>query len=300
MQGLKLLNLKKIAKEYFDLTSKEGIFFCIAATACTFIGVLFCAIVGYRDLGIFKCFVVIIVSILYFAFLIAICVLLAQNKKKQLENQALSQYRQGMLDIFSESNIARHNYKNSLIVLKGCCMERDYEQLNQYLDKLVNDFSSTYEKEQYDAIEKIQNPAIKWLLISKTVMAKKAGIQLMVVISDQFSCYCIKEHEFCSILGNLIDNAIEAAAESSRRQVELFLLDRGEEIFLSIQNTVLNEPDISRLFEKGYSTKEEHTGLGLYSIKRIMNQYSDAAMDIKMEGSFFTIDITLPKRDPHE
>ena len=73
-----------------------------------------------------------------------------------------------------------------------------------------------------------------------------------------------------TILGNLINNAIDASLNSEQKQLQIFVTDIGNDIIFDIEDSGEGiEEDLAlKVFEKGFSTKGElHSGYGLYFVQ---------------------------------
>ena len=75
-------------------------------------------------------------------------------------------------------------------------------------------------------------------------------------------------HELITIVGNLIDNALEAVTNCEKKQVEVEI-QYGNTLIITVQDTGkgIQEKEIEALFTKGYSTKGDNRGYGLYLVK---------------------------------
>ncbi len=82
-------------------------------------------------------------------------------------------------------------------------------------------------------------------------------------------------YEFARILGILLDNAIEAAEVSKEKIIHIsFRYDsKNNRNLISIENSYSNkEVDTENIFKKGISEKENHTGLGLWEVRKIISK----------------------------
>ena len=101
----------------------------------------------------------------------------------------------------------------------------------------------------------------------------------------------MKIYEFTRILGILMDNAIEAAYECEDKIINVemrkdFKVDRQ---LLIIENTYnQKEVDIDKIFEKGYSSKANNTGLGLWEVRQILKKSSNLNLFTTKNEIFFT------------
>src|SRR5699024_123874 len=85
----------------------------------------------------------------------------------------------------------------------------------------------------------------------------------------------MKIYEFARILGILLDNAIEASLECEEKLINLTFREdsRNSRQLIIVENTYKNKDvDTEKIFEKGVSEKEEHSGLGLWEVRKIVKK----------------------------
>lgn len=176
-----------------------------------------------------------------------------------------------------------HEFLNRLHVILGMVQMKVYDELSDYIRALVN-----YRNQELGTItQSIKDPALAGFLMGKLSYAREEQVELSInsetIIPEPANPQVT--HELITILGNLMDNAIEAMAEMEEKTVEVnFLytddwltievLDSGPGISLELQKQV---------FEKGYSTKGENRGYGLYLVSKSIDRL----------GGAFTIDSKL-------
>lgn len=141
---------------------------------------------------------------------------------------------------------------------------------------------SAYCKEIYEAkgvstpaLLRISDKILAGFLYSKILGAPAYAKVEMQVLSQQIIT-SVSEHNLVEILGTLVDNAFEAATPQLPL-VEMVLDSREDKLIFMIRNQVqgLTMGDISRFFQKGYTTKDnrECRGLGLYQANMIAQQF---------------------------
>ena len=141
---------------------------------------------------------------------------------------------------------------------------------------------SAYCKEIYEAkgvstpaLLRISDKILAGFLYSKIIGAPAYAKVEIQVLSQQIIT-SVSEHNLVEILGTLVDNAFEAATPQLPL-VEMVLDSREDKLIFMIRNQVqgLTMGDISRFFQKGYTTKDnrECRGLGLYQANMIAQQF---------------------------
>lgn len=141
---------------------------------------------------------------------------------------------------------------------------------------------SAYCKEIYEAkgvstpaLLRISDKILAGFLYSK-ILGAPAYAKVEIQVLSQQIITSVSEHNLVEILGTLVDNAFEAATPQLPL-VEMVLDSREDKLIFMIRNQVqgLTMGDISRFFQKGYTTKDnrECRGLGLYQANMIAQQF---------------------------
>ena len=100
----------------------------------------------------------------------------------------------------------------------------------------------------------------------------------------------MKVYEFTRILGILLDNAIEAAVESSEKiiNIEIRKDSTRHRQLLIIENTYANKNiNTEKIFEKNYSTKPKNSGLGLWEVRQILKKNNNLNLFTTKNEKFF-------------
>ena len=98
-------------------------------------------------------------------------------------------------------------------------------------------------------------------------------------------------YEFTRILGILLDNAIEASATSNEKIINLTFRNdiRTSRQLVIIENTYSNKDvNTENIFEKGISSKDNHTGLGLWTVKKILSKNHNVNLSTSKDNKFFS------------
>lgn len=188
-----------------------------------------------------------------------------------------------------------HEFKNKLHVILGYLQMNNIEAATEFITGAS--FSST--NAVSIVTRHIQTPALAALLIGKIVRADELGIRL--TLDAESCCYSplpIPEDVYITILGNLIENAIEEinTGNCSVREISVCLIIRPQGSIITVDDTGRGIPgdQIDVIFQKGYSTKGAGRGMGLNLVLQAIQEYDgriavDSDMDI---GSSITV--TLP------
>jgi sensor histidine kinase regulating citrate/malate metabolism len=120
----------------------------------------------------------------------------------------------------------------------------------------------------------INNKVLSGIIYSKACQAKELGIDFSYSIKSDMSDASLEGYKLSEILNNLLDNAFDSALASENRKVILTIEEDECRHVIEVKNSgkSISPEHISRIFDKGYSTKASygHHGYGLYNVKRIV------------------------------
>jgi len=207
--------------------------------------------------------------------------------EKQLDMQ-LSHYKQ-LAESRSHIREIWHDFKNHIQCMRILYDKGDMESLGEYIRNL-----SCYE-ERANVLD-TGNPVIDALLSNKQSVAVQEGIQfdMELLIPPNIN---IPPADICTILGNSLDNAIEACCRIKspdiQKRIFLSLTYNNGYLVMLLSNTFEEKPKKrGRHFVTWKSSPQFH-GLGLQSIERTVGQYN-GNMKIDIENDTFTLKILLP------
>ena len=137
----------------------------------------------------------------------------------------------------------------------------------------------------------INNPGIYSLLTTKYNEAEELDIKMNITVLWDLSKINMKIYEFTKIFGILIDNAIDAAKESKEKIINVTFKDddKNNMQYLKIENSYKDKDvDLNEIFEKGKTSKENHTGLGLWEIRKILKRNNNLNLHTTKDKKYFT------------
>ena len=97
-------------------------------------------------------------------------------------------------------------------------------------------------------------------------------------------------YDFSRMLGILIDNAIEAASNTTEKIVKLAFRDsyNSNTQTVKIENTFSNVYiDTNKIFEKGFTQKENHSGMGLWEVTQIIKRNNNIKLLTTTKANYF-------------
>lgn len=187
-----------------------------------------------------------------------------------------------------------HEFMNKMHVVLGLTHMKQYEELQKYISGMV----SEHQYEIGGIMKRIKSPVFAGFLLGKLSYAREKNIKL-IISEDSYMPEIEDEsitHELITIVGNLIDNALEAVANCEKKQVEV-KIQYGDTLIITVQDTGkgIQEEEIGALFTKGYSTKGDNRGYGLYLVKESIQRINGEIHVYSLVGKGTTITIEIPK-----
>lgn len=165
-----------------------------------------------------------------------------------------------------------HEFLNKLHTISGLI------QLEEYSEALKFISSTAKNNENITGLitRNIKNINIAALILAKYYKAEEMHIQLAIDGGSALSstASCISDDDLSSVIGDLIENSLEAVAVDGRGKVELKILEEPQRLIIEVRD---NGPGIppeirQRIYERSFSTKIGQRGYGLYIVKNIIEQ----------------------------
>lgn len=184
----------------------------------------------------------------------------------------------------------KHDFWNIVQGIGGYIDKNDMEGLKQYYSKLVEDCQQVNNLTALSP-SVVNNPAVYNVLANKYHMADELGIKINLEVFMDLNELNINFYELTRIIGILMNNAIEASKECEEKIINVtFRKDKNKHMQLVIvENTYKDKNiDTEKIYEKGYSTKEGNTGLGLWEIRQIMKKHNNLNLYTTKTDEFFS------------
>ena len=163
----------------------------------------------------------------------------------------------------------RHDFLNHLQVVYSLIEMKEYKEANDYIELVYGSIASV------GKVLRTANPAINALLQVKLGVCEKAGIQVKLDIRSAWKDLSIPGWEMCKVLGNLLDNAIDALQEVSDRRLTLTLTEDLKAFRFSVKNSgpMIPVKLQASIFQPGITTKAAGHGMGLFIVRRTVQEW---------------------------
>lgn len=202
----------------------------------------------------------------------------------------------GFKEIIAALRARTHEYVNKLHAISGLIQLGHTEEA---ID-LVNEERSNEEGFLKFLFDNIKNTTVAGLLMGKSSEAQEKDIDLEIkddcFLAEDLPDY-FNEHDIVVVLGNLIENAVEALknVENEYKKIKVLIKQSSDMIEIEVEN---NGPPISKslknkIFEKGFTTKKKGKGLGLAKIKSYVKK-TGGAINVKTNQNWTSFYIQIP------
>ncbi|ORJ25963.1 sensor histidine kinase [Rouxiella badensis] len=169
------------------------------------------------------------------------------------------------VDILSERS---HEFMNKLHVILGLLHMKNYSQLEAFILKTANG----YQTEIGSLLQKIKSPLIAGFLLTKINRASSSGHRLMLSDASDLPNNGSEEQiaVLITVLGNLIENALEALGQQSQGEIHVLLHYQNGWLACEVSDDGPGIPaeQLTTIFEKGVSSKGSERGVGLFLVRQ--------------------------------
>ena len=189
----------------------------------------------------------------------------------------------------------KHDFDNIVTTIGGYVKTNDMEGLKKYYVQLEDDCQKV--NNLYVLNPKlINNPGVYSLLTTKYHEAEEKGIKVNMSLLLDLRKLNMKIYEFTRILGILLDNAMDASSECNEKIMNIIFRDdaKNHRQLIIIENTYKDKNvDTEKIFNKGFSGKENHTGLGLWEVRKILSKSKNLSLYTTKNEKYFSQQIEI-------
>lgn len=217
---------------------------------------------------------------------IILCLTIGINKMMQYAlseqiHHAKAAHYQTLLEEYEKQTRLRHDMKNHIIGISALLEKKDYKQLKKYIDRMAQDGNL-----------KEQN-----IHTGNTVIDAILHIKRQTALKNQIAFICdlhlakpieMEDFDLCILLGNLLDNAIQAEKEIEKQarsvRVRAEIVKRN--LVMEIRNTCYSAEPNTFFDTKNYGT-------GLWNVKNIVEK-NRGILELSVTGTEFCASVMLP------
>ncbi|NFO03902.1 GHKL domain-containing protein [Clostridium botulinum] len=230
--------------------------------------------------------VLIISQILIHIYIVKI---IKEKEKFKISNK----YNAVINEIVEEIKRRQHDFANYKNTIKGIVEVLDEKEIKPAIINYIKDEEMS--DDNINNLIYIDNVVIKSIIYRNICRAKKYNINLKYEIENDVLENILNYYEISTLLSNLLNNAFDEVINNdcNKKHIEVKIFSKIDESHLSIKNQITknNDTDLNKIFEKGYSTKEEvKRGYGLYNVQETVNLHK-GHIKVNLEAEVIIFDI---------
>ena len=287
------LEINYFDKDYLYSFFKKVIFAFFALQILLFISDIVSTYVHFNSFGSILATIVFICLLLIFFAMNAKKVQvereIALNQKK-FEQEHLQTYTDEIVALYNEIRGFRHDYAGMLVSMQMAIDSKDLQEIDRIYNEVLVKANQKLRSDKYTYFDlnNIEDSALRSLIAQSIVYARNNDVEFTLEVKDIITRLSIDLLDLVRIMSVLLNNAVEGAAESSSKQMEVAVIKMDLETVIVIQNSCKYTMTPSEdLFELGFSTKGRNRGIGLNNVKEILDKYENIILETEMEDSKF-------------
>lgn len=193
--------------------------------------------------------------------------------RNRTEATRLAEQLTGSTHIINTLRAHTHEFMNQLHVIMGLLQMGLQEEAMDY----IRDIARVQSQEVTPVLQRVRNPTVAALILGKLSHLREQRIELTLVVPGTLPEHSrfLSTRQQVTILGNLLENAIEAIAAKrdpdAPRQIQLTMEEGEEGLCVSVMDTGIGLADPEAVFTLGYSTKGPNRGTGMALIRDILD-----------------------------
>ncbi|WP_424659863.1 sensor histidine kinase [Desulfofundulus sp.] len=197
---------------------------------------------------------------------------------------------QNLEEMIRNIRAQRHDFISHLQAVYGMLQMGKPESARAYLAEVTADIrilSQTL---------RLKQPEVAALIQQKAALAASRNISFGLIVESDLEKLAMRPYNLNRILGNLLDNAMEAVVflATGDRYIRLEIGEDEQCYIISVSNSgpEIEEEIKEKIFETGFSTKGENRGLGLAIVREIVEHHGG---QVRLTSQPTTFTVTLPK-----
>lgn len=205
--------------------------------------------------------------------------LMSELVELRCSKQDYQEGREEMERLHEHARQLKHDMRNHLMVIASCLNAGETEEARQYTSQILDKLNL-----EYSYIE-TGNTLLNYIVNQKLSTAKKRGIYVKAEV-ENLKFEGMKSIDFSAVLGNLLDNALDAAEASREKCVELAIRRMKGYRVIKISNSI--DASVLAGNPELLTTKPDlaHHGVGIREIREIVEKYSGMLDIYEEEGRF--------------
>jgi two-component system CitB family sensor kinase len=227
--------------------------------------------------------------------------------RDRTELEGLLRELDSVRDLTNAMRAQAHEFSNRLHTLSGLLQLGHDEEALSFIREIAHADATLRDP----VTERIRDPLVGALLVAKAAVASERGVELQLSQETLLDRELRDPRALLTVLGNLIDNALDAARHGSAKapytEVALHVLDDGQLLVrVADSGPGIAAAERERIFDPGYSTKPPEgagaRGVGLSLVKRLVERRGGSirVSDAPQGGALFEVRLPVVLLPPAE
>jgi signal transduction histidine kinase len=167
-----------------------------------------------------------------------------------------------------------HEHSNRLHAIYGLLTLGEAEEARRLIASIEQSYHSIYGQ----VTGRIENPTLAGFLVAEAAIALQSGIRVTLDARSRLTQLprALDDLDAITVLGNLVHNAVDAVSEvaPARRKVKVSLTETPTTTTFRVSDwgVGIAPEDVQRIFERDYTTKPGHSGIGLSLVQSIVRR----------------------------
>ena len=255
------------------MKDKQMVMFTITELVMLFLMSLFMSLFMQEEVNLgFSFCIICLLTAIFLLFCYQYIILIKANKKildeeiKHAHLEFNKNYYEDFQKNYDMNKALSHDLKNHITLIYTMLEENQVKEAMNYI-------RGVYHKIGTFKSVKSEREILNYIIDSKLFNTKELNIRYVIDINDNLDF--MDNIDLCILLGNLLDNCIEAVEKVNNRFIELIIDKNNDVIFISLKNTFDSK---SLKYENGeYVTSKsdgKNHGIGMKNIESIINKYN--------------------------
>ncbi|WP_376785844.1 quorum-sensing sensor histidine kinase AgrC [Staphylococcus simulans] len=240
------------------------------------------------------------VMVIYISFILAVVVLVLvisftvlreMKYKRQVEEiENYYKYTLRIEKINNDMRKFRHDYVNILLSMSEFIRDDDMPGLRAYFEEHIVPLKDNMQTNSFkiNGLERLQIRELKGLLTTKIIQAQENNIRVSVEVPDEIHHISLDMIDLSRVMGIILDNAIEASTEIDDPLIQIGFMKNKDAVMIIVMNKCAKDiPKVHELFKENFSTKGPNRGLGLSTLREIIDQTDNVLLDTVIENHYF-------------
>ena len=207
--------------------------------------------------------------------------------RDKTEVSQLMQRLDGLVNYVDALRTTSHEFMNKLHVILGLLSMKSYDKLEEYVLQTAHGYQTDIGAIQH----RVKSPVVAGFLLGKIQRAKERGFTLNLADESQVPDNPNEKQVtvLVTVLGNLIENALDAMSEQEEGEVSLLLHYQNGWLACEVSDDGpgIPEGNLDAIFAKGFSTKGENRGVGLFLASQQLDELG-GTITVESEPGVFT------------